>query len=965
MNTLLRTLEDWTSYQDYAWFLAALAWLTVAFGARGRTPTQTATTGDQSWLEVFAISAITGAVLELVLCAQNLQVPYTKFDFGLGFTQAVSVAALSWPALERHWSVRTVRLVTLVGAGLLAAARVPWPGPAGVALAIAGAAAAWTTARVILAIPAVQRWEPREHRGMRVGLGLAGLLPALATHGPLALMIGEPRILVDFSHLALVASGLLAASGAAVALALWRWRLRSFHSGADFNRGLALLALWLVAGLVFVVWSGRQARRDFEDGMLRRAKTGAALLDPERLRAALGAELQVASFRLRHDPDGKTVEMARIPHGRNPAFDELRRNLSQLGRANPDLASVFIEVLRDGRLIVPVTRKLKPNDPEECVVYRQATATDVEHLQARSDFLEGPVINDWGAHFYAKAALLDPVTSEALGWLVLDASSTRWTLSFTQARLQAMALVGLGAGLWGLAIAYRLRRAEGVAAAERAAAAAEADRMKSTFLAKVSHELRTPIQSVIGYCDLLARAPLEPEHRGWLTALRTHSDMMLRLVNDLLDLGAMQTGAFRLRPAEVELLTHARGCIDALRPQADAKGLRLEFEFAPDTPTAVETDPVRLRQILLNLLVNAVKFTARGGVRLAVRRPADEFEFVVSDTGPGIPAARRAQLFQPFVRLEGSVATEGTGLGLALVSGLCTVMGGRITHADNPDGGSTFIVQLPLRLAAHSRDAEATPANLAYDGLRVLIAEDNTLVREWLATLMKKSGAVVEAVADGAAAVAACRSRLPDVVILDLSMPLLDGLGASREIRRIPVRGDVRPWIIGLSAHAQAEDEAAALAAGMDRFLVKPVSETTLDEHLRAAPAFRARQRTARQAAGVDELRTRLLAQYQAETPALIADLRQAMRSADWPRVVRQTHYLTNSADVLAADELQQACRALHAWALRPDDRALGDTLLAAVEAAARTPLSTTSVAKLTAAGAVSSPIVSAQRTVP
>ncbi|MBI5767218.1 MAG: response regulator [Verrucomicrobia bacterium] len=942
MNQFLRLLESWTTYQDYLWFLAALAWLAVAFGARGRTPAETAASGDHTWLELLAFGAITGAMIELALGAQHLPAPYAKSDFALGYTQALSLAALAWPALERHWPVRTVRLGTLVAAGAFAAARVPWPGLAGGVLAVAAIGAAWSTSRVLFSGKTSHSWEPREQRGLQIGFWLVPLSTVFATHGPVAVALDQPRLTTDFSHLALPAAGLLLAAGVATGLALWRWRLRSLHGEADLNRGLGLLVLWLVAGFAFVVWSGRQARQEFEQGLLRRARTAAALLDPDALRTALGPELTFTSFRLRRDPDGQVVEMARFPHGRHPVFARLRRNLHALGRANTDLSAVFIQVLHGDKIIVPITRRLVPADPEECVVYLPATARDRAQWRAPEAFLDGPVSNVWGTHFYAKAPLLDPGSGAALGWLVLDASSTGWKLSFMQARLQAMALVGIGTGLWGLAIAYRLRRSEGIAATRRAAAAAEADRMKSTFLAKVSHELRTPIQSVIGYCDLLARAPLETEHRGWLAALRTHGDMMLRLVNDLLDLGAMQTGAFRLRPAAVDLAAHARSCLDALRPHAAARGLRLSYELALDVPATAELDPVRLRQILLNLLANAVKFTARGGVHLHVGRRDGELEFVVRDTGPGIPASRRAQLFQPFVRLEGSTGTEGTGLGLALVSGLCSAMGGSVGHTDNPGGGSIFTVRLPLREAPLPRATETTPpARLAYHGLRILLAEDNTLVREWLQILMRKNGADTEAVADGAAAVAAYRARRHDIVILDLSMPFLDGLGAATAIRAAVGPGDANPWLVGLSAHAQPEDEAAAIAAGMDRFLAKPVSEATLDEHLRAAPVFQARHAGARPPEVPDELRRRLLAQFGAETPRVLDDLRHALRSADWPLVRRHSHYLKNSADVLADEPLRAACQALHVWAAQPAEAGRGATLFAAVEAAALALLST------------------------
>src|SRR5688500_1252242 len=257
-----------------------------------------------------------------------------------------------------------------------------------------------------------------------------------------------------------------------------------------------------------------------------------------------------------------------------------------------------------------------------------------------------------------------------IGWLVAELEATRWTVTFTQARLQTMALVGAGVGLWALAVAYRLRRESRDAAEQTAAAAAAADRMKSAFLAKVSHELRTPIQSVLGYGELLAGAPLSDAHRVWLNALRSHGDIMLRLVNDLIDLGALQSGAFQLQIAPIPLRALINDCVAALRPAAAARGLALQVELAADIPEVVATDGVRLRQILLNLLTNAVKFTAVGSVSLTVRAASDHrVQFVVSDTGPGIAPVLRGRLFQPFTRLDPT--SGGSGLGLALVHGLC------------------------------------------------------------------------------------------------------------------------------------------------------------------------------------------------------------------------------------------------------------------------------------------------------
>ncbi len=932
MSPLLRTLEAWTTQQDYVWFLAALAWLAVLFGVS--RPFRSAP--GEHWLFTLALGGLAGAALELALLVQSIRTPYTKFDFAFGLAQALGCAALWWPALERSGPRWRARAATLLLAATLAAARVPWPLPAGFALALFGLLGAWSAVRAVRAGIFCGDFDARERRWLLVGLGFCGLLPAIVSHGPLALLADEPRLLRDLTHFDLLAATLGTVAGGAMAYALWHRRLRSTSAHAGLGRSVTFLLAWLTAALALAIWSSRYARAAYEENLLRRATSAAGLFDPAVLRETLGPSLQVTGTELRYYPNGQPVTVATVPHLRDsPAAAILRAQIRQFQSANPDIRYTQVSVIRSGLLVNAIGEDKNPEKIGTCSVMRAATAEDVEHLAQQTNFLEGPLSTPWGSAFLAKAALIDPASGRALGWLVLTVHSARWLTSFTQARLQALALAGLGAGFWGLALAYRLRREVGIAAEQRALAAAEADRLKTTFLAKVSHELRTPIQSVLGYSELLARAPLGEPHRQWLEALHSHGGLMLRLVNDLLDLGALQTGAFRLRPTTVDLPTLAADCLAALRPQAETHGVQLRLEPARDLPAWVEADPMRLRQILLNLLANAVKFSPRAHVRLVLRRAGETIEFVVIDTGPGIPPAQRSQLFQPFTRLESASSTEGTGLGLALVSGLAAAMHGSVRYEDTPGGGATFIVAVPLREQSAPYTTESTNDELpAYRGLRVLVADDNTLVRELLTAFLRENGADVVAVGDGEAAVAACAATPPHAVILDIAMPRGDGFTTARAIRLLPPPA---PWIVGLSAHAQPSHEAQARAAGMDRFLAKPVSLATLAEALRAAPGLSTRA-TAVQLDPTEQLFVQLRAQYRTETPPLLHELREALDQGDWPRVRERAHYLKNSADVLGARELQAACSALTHWAGEPQDRARGTRLFIAVETASHYP---------------------------
>jgi signal transduction histidine kinase/CheY-like chemotaxis protein/HPt (histidine-containing phosphotransfer) domain-containing protein len=942
MRSALQLLEDLTTHQDYLWFLALLAWIAVVAGAWRRPVARAAESAP--WLVGLGLSAIAGAALELALLVQDIRAPYTKFDAAMGLAQAVGGAMLWWARwghLPRGGTRWGAAIAITVATLAVSAARIAWPLAGGTAWAFFIAAGGL----IALRTPAVGRSlaDPRDVRWLRAGLGGMVILSVLAVHGPLATLAGEPRIIRDFSHFALVAAGLLLLSGACCAIALWRGRL-----AGELGRSTVLLAGWLAAGLAFAVWSGREARLAFEENLLRRATTAAALLDPAAVRAALGPELRVESLQLRLYEVGRPVEMATLPYARTPPFAILRAILHQLHAANPDLRDVHILVARSGKLVHAVSSDDTLDTADWQMTDGPTTPDDMARLERGESFLKGPFVRIHGGSTFTARAAVGPAKAgggPALGWLVLEVSATRWTKNFIRARLQAMALVGAGAILWSLALAYRLRRDETAAAQRQAADARKADEIKSAFLAKVSHELRTPIQSVLGYGEMLERAPLRGDERDWLRALRTHGEVMLRLVNDLLDLGALQAGVFQLRPAPASLPTLAAECVNALTPRAAAKGLGLSLTVAPEAPPWVEVDAVRLRQILLNLISNAVKYTPRGRVDVTVTRTDHALRFTVADTGPGIPPQERDDLFRPFVRLTTAGSAEGSGVGLALVSGLCTAMGGHVRY--DPSGpGAIFVAELPLREVPAPAPVATPSASTAFAGLRVLLAEDNTLVRELLVAFLRTNGAEVEAVADGVEAVAACQRSSPQAVVLDIAMPRMDGLEAARAIRATTNASGARPRLIGLSAHAQPEDEERARAAGMDCFLTKPVGLGLLAAAL--APAL-APQTTAQPTPAVVEiadpmerLMGKLREQYRIETPGIVLELHEAFAARDWPHLRQRAHYLKNSADVLGLDALQRSCQELFAWCSQPTDPTHGAELVAAVERAAGYPLFST-----------------------
>lgn len=907
MNPALRTLEEWTTHQDYLWFLALLAWAGVMIGEwrhKGQRP------GDapRYWLVTLAASGIATAALELVLLAQDIAFPYTRLDAAMGAAQALGAASLGWGACQGRKRAEAWRAVILLLVAGGATLRVWRPVEGGVVICLVqGVATLGLIRRTRESIPAL------------AGPWLV-IAPAVATYGPLAYAIDHGRKTTDWSHFSLVAAGTLMGAGVVLASELWQRRLRQVmpeNAAAaaalrrDLRRALMVLACWLLGGVLLAVWYGRLARRAFEENLLRRMETAVLALDGDMLSAAFGPALRVEGVESKKYPDGTPVEVARTPRTSDPVYGKLRTQMARIREQNPDFRLFYIVALRQGLLLEFASERRRTPEPDTRVVTRRAKPDDLLHLADRRSFLEGPQRRRWGPVFSAQAPIFHPTTGQILGWLVADINATRWLVTFTQARLQTMALVGAGVGLWALAVAYRLRRESRDAAEQKAAAAAAADRMKSVFLAKVSHELRTPIQSVLGYGELLAAAPLSDLHRTWLTSLRSHGDIMLRLVNDLIELGALQSGAFQLELAPVRLPALVDECAASLRPAAAERGLELQINLAPDVPESVTADGVRLRQVLLNLLNNAVKFTPKGHVRLDVNRDeSGRIEFVVSDTGPGFPPALRQRLFQPFTRLD--PASAGSGLGLALVHGLCAAMGGSVRLSDDVEHGATFVVSLPL--PSHESSAPSTFPVAATGGtlrgLDVVVAEDNTLVRELLVTFLADNGAEVFAAMDGPAAVALTREKRPDVLLLDIALPSMDGIAVAQALRDSGMT-DLR--IIGLSAHAGPGDEARARAAGMDDFFTKPVSLARLGAALVRQP----RPEPARVALGAsvsdERLRARLVGEFARETPRVLEEIRLALDARDWPRLRNRAHYLKNSADILGASDLQQACRRLEA----------------------------------------------------
>ncbi|MFO0725652.1 MAG: ATP-binding protein [Myxococcota bacterium] len=389
------------------------------------------------------------------------------------------------------------------------------------------------------------------------------------------------------------------------------------------------------------------------------------------------------------------------------------------------------------------------------------------------------------------------------------------------------------------------RKQQEQALVEQTEAAAASSKLKSEFLAKMSHEIRTPMNGVIGMTDLLCATALDGDQRYYASTIRSSAEALLTIINDILDYSKIEAHRLRIEPVDFDLRTELDALVEILKLKAEEKGIALALHFPPELQATVRGDWSRIRQILTNLIANAIKFTDRGGVEVRVQ-PTESagdkvnLAFSVRDTGIGIPQEQQGNVFLPFMQADGESRRRqgGTGLGLAISRELAELMGGQLLLESRPGVGTTFTVVLPLERSAKHLSAPPRhgtrsldpkrPPKLAvveerpFVGLRVLVAEDNLVNQRVITRVLENMGCVVECVADGDAAVRASEDPSFAVILMDLQMPLCDGTEATRRIRARELTTGKHVPIVALTADAMSGDRERCLKAGMDDYVSKP-----------------------------------------------------------------------------------------------------------------------------------------------
>jgi signal transduction histidine kinase/CheY-like chemotaxis protein len=665
----------------------------------------------------------------------------------------------------------------------------------------------------------------------------AGLRPGSASglvrRIPWALLLGLSAALAGTGADQAGAQLLRLAAALPLAFLAWRryaaGRRRELPASAarSWNRRrlacLGLLALILGVGLGSASLAGRRQDRAMREQVMTRARLAAAAVPVDAIRPLQWGDADLA----------------------DPRYLALKEQMKAFRRANGDLRFALLAGLRQGRAYFIVDNEV-PTSPDYSPpgqYYEEAAPAYLQGMASRQPFLIGPVTDRWGTWIIASVPVADFGARGAANF-ELDITAANWSALVRGARLPVVLITLLISLLviGSFEVQEQLRRqAAEMRTAKEAAEAAT--RAKSDFLAVMSHEIRTPLSGVIGMLDLLGRTPKAADQQQYTAVARDSAETLLHILDDILDSAKIESGRLTLEAIPFRVRDEFRQLFAAARLRAEKKGLGFRVRISPEVPAVLVGDPTRLRQVLNNLLSNALKFTERGVIAVTITGELDPagraaLRLEVQDTGIGIPETTRARLFAKFTQADVSTTRRfgGTGLGLSIVRALAELMGGAAEVESVAGFGSTFTFTARLPVG-REEDLPAAAAAAAGAGelprhpvqLRVLCAEDDPTNRTIAEAYVTAMGHVVALASDGQAAVERLRREAFDVVLMDSRMPVLDGFAATRIIRGFTAGATAATvHIIAVTANASRADRERCLAQGMDDYLTKPLLRPAL-----------------------------------------------------------------------------------------------------------------------------------------